>query len=182
MENQSEDGYIVVYDLLTEKSPREIMFDIYHYLGELPIDGGWGYTQDDAVIIDMNDPIVDRNIPFDGIGMEYVFAKHRTYLELITVREKEDRFSDIQFETIRQEFIHGDNGEKFDRLLLKISALRSQDYQMLKERWESNISNEHFDQNAHWEEDAKLRMHIEREFWFEISSFYGKNFSISYEE
>ena len=171
-----------VYNIATEKPVREVMFDIYHYLGELPISGGWGYTKEDALVIDMNDPIVDKNVPFNGIGLEYTFAQHRTYLELITGREEGDRFSDIQFETIGQELIHGDNGKKYDKLILNISALRNQDYKELKKSWENNVSNEEFDQDAHWKRDKQLRMRTKREFWFEISSFYGQNISISFED
>ncbi len=173
-----DDAIIEVHNIASENSPREIMYDIYSYLGELPINGGWGYSQEDAVVIDMNDPIVDKNIPFNGIDLEYVFAKHRTYLELITARAEDDRFSNMQFETIRQEMLHGENGKIYDKLILRVSALRQQDYKELKEVWESNIENDAFDQDAHWERDEKLRIHIEREFWFEISSFYGQNFFI----
>ncbi len=176
--SKSGNEIVEVYNISTEKPAREVMYDIYSYLGELAIHGGWGYTQKDAVVIDINDPIVDKSIPFNGIDLEYIFAKHRTYLELITARAEDDRFSDMKFETIRQELINGDNDNKYDRLILKVSALRSQDYKELKEIWENNFENDDFDQDAHWVRDEELRIHVEREFWFEISSFYGQNFVI----
>ena len=126
----------------------------------------------------MNDPIVDKSKPFNGIDLEYIFAKHRTYLELIVARAEDDRFSNIKFETITQELIHDENGKIYDKLIQKVSALRDKDYKDLKEVWENNLDNFNFDQVAHWERDEKLRIHIEREFWFEISSFYGQNFVI----
>ena len=160
------------------ESPREVINHIYTYIGELPISGGWGHTKGEAVVINMNDPVVDRKVPFNGTGLEYIFAKHRTYLELITMRDENERFFGIEFETIKQELLHNANGNIYDRLILKVSALRSQDYKELKEVWESNVGNNSFDEEEHWKQDKKLRIQIEREFWFEISSFYGKNFVI----
>jgi hypothetical protein len=55
---------------LTQLSPREASDK---YPGpDLPIHGGWGYTKEDACIIDKNDPIVDPEspIPFYGLGLE----------------------------------------------------------------------------------------------------------------
>jgi len=41
------------------ETPRQIIFEDFKSIkGELPIKGGWGYTQDEAIIIDKNDPIV----------------------------------------------------------------------------------------------------------------------------
>lgn len=169
---------IKIDDIRTIESPREVIHHIYTYIDELPISGGWGHTKEEAVVINMNDPIVDRRVPFNGIDIEYIFAKHRTYMELITIRDENNRFSGIEFETIKQEMQHGENGKKYDRLVQKISALQNQDYDELKKTWESNLDNVNFDREAHWERDKKLRIHIEREFWFEISSFYGKNFIV----
>ena len=68
------------------ESPREILAADFRSMGEIPIRGGWGYTIDDPVIIDKNDPIVLRGMPFDGVGLEYVFVEKRIYEELIIFR------------------------------------------------------------------------------------------------
>jgi hypothetical protein len=43
----------------------------------------WGYSMEDAVIIDKNDPIVSKVLPFNGITIEHIFAEKRIYCELI---------------------------------------------------------------------------------------------------
>ena len=53
----------------SQEAPRQIIFEDYKLNGELPITGGWGYTKDDAVIIDKNDPVVPEGLPFDGVGI-----------------------------------------------------------------------------------------------------------------
>lgn len=57
-------------------------------ISELPIWGGWGYTREDAVIIDRDDPIVSPDRPFDGVGIEHVFVEKRIYEELIIFQPK----------------------------------------------------------------------------------------------
>ena len=60
----------------SQETPRQIISEDYKSLnGELPLGGGWGYTKDDAVIIDKNDPVVPEGLPFDGVGIEYILLK-----------------------------------------------------------------------------------------------------------
>ena len=41
-----------------EETPSEIIADYcVSNSGELPINGGWGYTKEDAVVIDKEDPV-----------------------------------------------------------------------------------------------------------------------------
>lgn len=159
-----------LYNLSSEYVAKDIMFNVFPYLGELPVSGGWGYSKDSAVVIEK--PNNEKS--FNGVALEYEFAKHRTFLELITLRDPDDRFSGIEFSTIKQELHDGVDGKKYDMLLVRISALRDQDFEELKRIWEKNYQNEDFDKNAHMKKDQDLRIIFEREFWFEISSFYGK--------
>ena len=69
-------------------SPREILAADFKSLGgELPIHGGWGYSLEDAAVIDKNDPTVPSGMPFDGVEIEYVFVEKRIYEELLTVQQ-----------------------------------------------------------------------------------------------
>ena len=47
---------------------------------DLPISGGWGYSEEDCVVIDMNDPTVDTGKTLDGTGVESVFVEKRIFL------------------------------------------------------------------------------------------------------
>ena len=73
---------------LTQLSPREASDK---YPGpDLPIRGGWGYTKEDACIIDKNDPIIDPDspIPFYGVGYEKIFVERRIILSLLPYAQK----------------------------------------------------------------------------------------------
>ena len=165
---------IEIENLPNVESPREILKSRFTSIDELPIDGGWGYSMNDAVIIDKNDPIVDKVLPFNGVGIEYIFARYRTYLELITQRNEEDRFSGIDLELNFQETLN-DNGKQYDRLVMDITAFRDQDFDELKQDWENNFHKQDFDSEAHEKKREEKLVHIQREFWFEISSFYGQD-------
>jgi hypothetical protein len=174
-------------DLKIKYTPREIIFKRFANLAAeelgvpynskygyiMPIKGGWGYTKEDAVIIDKNDPVVDPNIPFVGIRLEYIFAKYRTCLELITYRKENERFSKIELNLIKQSLIKDESGI-YDKLTFEITALHDKDFFELKSEWENNFYLDSFDKAAHFEKRKAKQIHLKRDFWFEISSFYGQ--------
>ncbi|MCQ2380549.1 MAG: hypothetical protein MJ025_06495 [Victivallaceae bacterium] len=49
---------------------------------QLPIEGGWGYSADDAVVIKSEDPEINPGNPLDGISVENVFIHYRIREEL----------------------------------------------------------------------------------------------------
>ena len=172
--NDSKINTIKVNNIVSQKSPREI-FEKY---SKLPIYGGWGYTRKDAVIINNNDPLVNVAVPFNSIDIEYAFARKRSELELTIMRDKNDRFTGLGFETISQVLIHTFNGNKYNKLILKVTALSEENFTNLDNEWKENLGNCNFDKEKFLNRKEKLKVHIQREFWFEISSFYGKNFTI----
>ena len=127
--------YVEIDKIITDESPREIIADHFQSLrGELPIRGGWGYSQEDAVIIDKNDPTVIPGMPFDCVGIEHIFIEKRIYEELIIFRPENDRFTKIQWDLKTQELIEIDN-RVYDKLIYSITAWRDRDYEALqKER------------------------------------------------
>ena len=80
--------------LLTRESPRQIIFEDFKI--DLPIKGGWGYDFDGACIIDKNDSTVIKGMPFDRVGIEYVFVEKRIYEEMIIFREAHKKYSGIR--------------------------------------------------------------------------------------
>ena len=85
-----------LYPIKSKGSPKEILAADFKSLQDgLPIRGGWGYSQEDACIIEKNDPLVDPSLPFDGVGVEYVFVEKRIYEEMIIFRPDGEKFSGI---------------------------------------------------------------------------------------
>lgn len=158
----------------SKESPREILStDFISLGGDLPIKGGWGYTLDDAVIIDKNDSVVPKG-PFNGIGYEYVFVEKRIYEELIIFRPKNERYSGIKWNLLQQKLIKH-NDRRYDVLTFEVTALPDKDWEELKTEWDGlNRDNfPEFDVDAHRKKKEFLTIHYVTEYWFDITSFYG---------
>lgn len=157
-----------------KESPREILATDFKSLkGPLPIRGDWGYTKSDAYIIDKNDPLVDPKVPFDGVGLEYIFVEKRIYEEMVIFRPEGERFSGIEWKLKNQSTVNEDE-RSYDRLIFEITAFSDNDWKELKAEFAGpqGHSNPNFDMEAHEKKRQKRMLHITREFWFDITSFY----------
>lgn len=160
--------------LPANRDPRTLIFKIFEE--ELPIRGGWGYSKEDAVVIDKHDPSVNPRLPFHGVGIERQFVLNRLQLELITALPQEESYADIKWELIRQS-VHQDGGRTFDCLRCEAFALRYLDWLALKDEWEgpNGYGSKGFDEETHFKKRRDLTFRFECEYWFEITSFFGKS-------
>jgi len=159
----------------SRESPREILAaDFKSLRGELPIRGGWGYNQEDAVIIDKNDPVVPSGVPFDGVGIEYVFVEKRIYEELIIFRPKHERCSGIKWKLLKQRLFEN-GGRSYDVLAFEVTAFLAKDFEELKAEWEgpNGHGSSGFDVDAHMKKAEARKLRYVTEYWFDITSFYG---------
>ena len=161
---------------MKEKRPspfRQTLNEVYDFIGDIPIYGGWGYKRDDAIIIDKYDTIVDTNQPFNGIGLEYFLTRYRNYLELITFNRNTNKCSEIEFYMDSQETqFHEDC--IYDHIVYTVAFFLDSDYVLLKDEWESGYGRKDFDLQAHRLKRSRLRKYLTREVWFEIGSFFGE--------
>jgi len=157
-----------------KKSPRDTIADHFKSVGELPIRGGWGYTVEDALIIDKNDTIVQKGIPFDGVGLEYIFVEKRIYEELIISCPANDRSSGIRWNLLEQK-LTSHNDRQYDMLTFEVTALRDSDYEELKAEWEGpkGYGSPGFDADAHIKKRNSRTIRYVTEYCFDITSFYG---------
>lgn len=164
------------FKIATRETPREILKSDFPSLPELPIRGGWGYDRQTAVVIDRDDPVARDFQPFDGIKIEHVFVEKRLYEELIIFRPKEHRYSAIRRELLDQKTISGDAGKIYDVLRFKVSAIPDALWDSLKADFEGpfGFGSSTFDEAAHARQHEAAKVTFEAEYWFEISSFYGK--------
>lgn len=163
------------FDLNTQETPREILESDFPSMGKLPISGGWGYDQTTACIIDKNDPCVSSLEPFNGVAIEYIFAEKRLYEELIVFRPKGYRYCHID-KRLNVQTLQQINGQTYDVLVFEVTAFTEQDFAFLKEIYEGpkGIINPDFDYKAHEALHKSLMRSGTREYWFNITSFYGQ--------
>jgi len=155
--------------------PRKLLAVAFeNFGGILPIKGGWGYNQEDAVIINKNDPIISQDEPFDGVAIEYRFADLRPIVELIILRSENDRFRGIDSERIEQRLISV-GAKSYDVLTFNVTALPEKDWNALKAEWEgpNGIKSSDFDKDAHSQKRDSKTICYTATYWFDITSFFG---------
>jgi hypothetical protein len=158
--------------LSTKESPRQIIFEDFRI--DLPISGGWGYDFDSACIIDKSDPVVLNGIPFDGISIEYIFVEKRIYEEMIIFRGDDEKYAGIRWDLEKQELIF-DQDKPYDKLIFNIVGFTDQVWDELTARFEEIQKNgkvELMSELDTYRQSKALR--LTREFYFDISSFYGQ--------
>lgn len=163
------------FDLKTLETPREIIEADFPSVGKLPISGGWGYDLATACVIDRNDPRVDPTVPFNGVAIEYIFAEKRLYEELIVFRPRGHQYCHIDKRLISHSVKQVD-ARTYDVLVFEVTALREDDFNFLKEIYEgpNGYTNPEFDRQAHEALHSSMMRNGTREYWFDITSFFGK--------
>lgn len=142
----------------TPETPKEVLERDFPDLPPLPIQGGWGYDMESACIIETSD---DPDLPLDGVDVEYAFAEHRLYEELMFMRPLDDKgYKDISLQLLSQA-LRREGSRYYDVLTFQVSAR--------PEEWPDPFRPANDAGKRH-----PAPLHIgEREFWFDITSFYG---------
>jgi hypothetical protein len=156
--------------LNTEASPRAVLLSrLKSYMSEPPIRGGWGYSMQDACILDNEDPDV-VGMPFDWLGWEKYFIEKRIHEELIHQRADGERFSGIELEKQKQTLMK-DGDRYFDHLIIKVTALPNCAWEELKASYEgpNGVKNPNFAMSAHLAKHELKTVCIIREYWFDIT-------------
>jgi hypothetical protein len=157
--------------LITRESPRQIIFEDFKL--DLPIMGGWGYDFDTACVIDKNDSAVNPNIPFDGIAIEYVFVEKRIYEEMIIFRQSHEKFSGIRWDLEKQELISRDE-KRYDKLIFNVIGFSDAIWDELTSRFEAIQKSGELEKMVELDAYRESKAYrFKREFYFEITSFYG---------
>lgn len=117
-----------------------------------------GLHESGRLHLDKNDPLVDQALPFDGVGMEYVFVEKRIYEEMIISRLDGEKFSGIRWNLQEQSFVQ-DAGRFFDRLIFEITAFRDSDWEELKAEIEEpqGYGTPRFNAEAHEKKPSSIK-------------------------
>ena len=157
----------------TLETPREILEADNPSAGSIPISGGWGYTHEDCVIINKDDPSVSQSIPFDGVAIEYFFVEKRIYEELIIFRKPGQQFNGIKWEKLEQSLIFKDD-RQYDHLRFLVKGHIDKDWRYLKKAFEDNNKFEDDEEELknYLKENEELLYCFETDYWFDITSFF----------
>ena len=158
-------------------SPRKVLAELFTSLGgELPISGGWGMGQEDACVIEKNDPVAIPGFSFDPWRIIWTFVEKRIYMELIVTRAQDDRFSGITWTLLERKAVH-EGGRIFEWMNYEVSAFRHSDWESLRAEWEgeNGYSSPDFDVKTHLRRREACRVVTPRSYWFDVTSCYSSS-------
>ena len=157
----------------SSRPPRETLAAHFEGAGTLPIRGGWGYTREEACIIDKNDPLIDPAQPFDALAIERAFVEARIHLEMAILPPEGERFEEIGWTLLEQRLVTHD-WRRFDMLRYQISAVRERDQKMLMDELEKALegSSPGFDAESYEKILQEKTVRFVREFWFDIEDIF----------
>ena len=80
-----------------------------------PVSGGWGYSREDAVVIELDD---ER----EGVHLEYQFLEARCYLEAMKSASKGVKLEVLDIDRKIQKLVFGEGGKSYDKLTMEVTA------------------------------------------------------------
>jgi hypothetical protein len=162
-----------IHPILTNVPLRQVLSEDYpRDCASLPISGGWGYTQPEAIVF------VRRQFPRpsapDFVGLEYHIAQKIIYEELIIFRPRDDMFSGIDVKLKSQQLV-AKAERKYDCLELAITCWSDFHWNSLKKEWEDNYERADFDMEGHLEKRETVKIEYERQLWFDITDVFDRH-------
>ena len=106
-------GTLDIEQLDVRETPLEILQALSK--SRWPVSGGWGYSREDAVVIELEDGCA-------GVHLEYQFMECRSYLEAKKCSSKGMKVTGINTELIMQSLTFGEGGKPYDRLKMEVTV------------------------------------------------------------
>ncbi len=132
------------------------------------VSGGWGYSQDKAIVI--GNPFAGQDKQFEIPPFEYELMEIRDHEEFYIVPPDGERHLPISSTKVKQGLIKGENGKYYDKLQVQLVILPEQYWAELKAVFGAKTSVK--DVLAHFEGKT---LTVEREYWFDISEPFKHN-------
>jgi hypothetical protein len=145
--------------LLHESHLKEIIKSAFDM--DLPISGGWGYTQEEATIIhELN------TMPL--IQFEHTFASMRAYGEMNMSLPEDQRYGSINLNERDRETVTIDN-KTYEKVTYEISAMKESVYAALIDEYKKGYGKEGFDMEEHFQRRTESTLKREVIHWFDIT-------------
>jgi len=128
---------------------------------DLELAGGWGYTKDDATIIEAIPPNMTLN------QLEHMVTSIRAHLEMNITQEKENRYGAINAnERAREE--SGSSDAIFNRVTYEITGIKEDIYNAFSKEYKEGYGKEEFDLNVHFRNRKEATLTREIVHFFKI--------------
>jgi len=129
---------------------------------DLAIFGGWGYTQDDATIIEA----LSEGMPLKQL--QHMLTSIRAHLEMNITQTPENRYGGINAnERSREE--HKIQKNIYDEVHYEITAMKEDLYTAFIKEYKAGYGNETFDLSEHFQRRKEATLTREIVHYFEVS-------------
>ncbi|MDM5272445.1 hypothetical protein PGH07_09660 [Sulfurovum sp. zt1-1] len=128
---------------------------------DFPISGGWGYTLEEATVV--NDL---RDIPLTQF--EHTFASMRAYGEMNMALPENQRYGSINVNERHREKVIHDN-KTYEKITYEISAMKESVYATLIDEYKEGYGKEGFDIEDHFQKRRESTLKREVIHWFDIT-------------
>ena len=126
---------------------------------DLSISGGWGYVQEEAMVIEAS------AVPLSQL--EHMLASMRTYIEMNMTLPQEERYGSINLNEIQREQIK--NGDLvYDKVTYEITAMKETHYTAFINEYKEGLGKEDFDITEHFNQRKKATIIRSEVLWFEV--------------
>jgi len=132
---------------------------------DLDIDGGWGYTQEDALIIN------DASIPL--AQLQHTLCSIRAHLEMSMTLPKEERYGAINVNEIKREEKEF-NIRKYDIITFEVSGMLEEVYKKFIDEYKAGQDSDSFDIKDHFDRRKKETHGRQEAFWFDVTNIKGE--------
>jgi len=129
----------------------------------LTLDGDWGYTEEQATIIEAT----QSGMPL--LQLEHMITSMRAHLEMNLTQEKENRYSGINANEISREESKNDK-LLYDIVTYEITAIKEDLYTQFINEYKEGYGKEDFDINEHFKRRKEATLIREVVHYFEVSS------------
>jgi hypothetical protein len=148
--------------------PRDLLPLHFNSLVDgIPINGGWGYSSGDAVIIGENESLELGWQPFDSEALKFMFIEKRIQEELVCSRDEAERCTNIRWNMLAQKRVNLD-GNEFDVMTFEVSAIKEKNHDALKAEFAQGVTSATFDENRYWKKHSALRVRYVTDYWYHV--------------
>ena len=150
----------------TDAVLRDVLKEDYKV--DLPIEGGWGYSQSTSI------KFLKQETRYDFVSLEYQIAQWLLFEELIIFRERDDLHSGIE-KKLKQQKMFEENGRRYDVLEFEVTCWHDFYWEKLKTEWDEAKANSSIDPSFlkdHEKKRNEAMLRFNRTYYFEITDVF----------
>jgi len=136
--------------------------------GDLPIKGGWGYSPEDAIIVDRSDQAMsNEKMIYRVEDIPELLVELRIYYELVNMRPANDRYAGIKWKVTDSKTVSME-GKHYQCKEVEITAHKESDYEALKAAYDKGRLESDWNKVEHFSMHEELMRRYVGKYWFEI--------------